>query len=57
MAKFIDWFMLKPMAVLYGPGLIIYGIFFKNGTWIHVSIGVSCIVVASMIGQTLEHNK
>lgn len=52
-AKFVDWMILKPVAVIYGPGLILYGIFSHKGSWFHILLGIVAIIVASLIGGAL----
>lgn len=52
-AKFIDWMILKPVAVFYGPVLILYGIFSSKGSWLHILMGIFGITVVSMIGGAL----
>lgn len=52
-AKFIDWIILKPIALIYAPCFILYGIFSGQGYWIHVVIGILGIMVSGGIGQRL----
>jgi hypothetical protein len=44
---------LKPIAVLYGPILVLYGIFSKKGSWIHILFGVAGMFVAILIGGAI----
>ena len=53
MATTIDWIILKPVAVLYAPAFILYGIFSKNGGVIHIVLGIAGIFIAGLIGQVL----
>jgi len=47
-----DKMILKPIFFICTL-LTIYGVFFENGTWKHILIGIGGIMVTAVIGQSL----